>query len=139
MIKRVDHVSIAVRDLGRAKAFFIDGLGGKELFSGPAEGQGFRWTLIELGTSCLIELIDPMGEEGFGLLLEYPEAKVYSLSEEHGVVDFGACADRPEVGERVTVVPNHVCPVSNLFNQVVGVRGEVVQVVWPVAARGALQ
>ena len=65
MIKRVDHVSIAVRDLGRAKAFFIDGLGGKELFSGPAEGQGFRWTMVELGTSCLIELVDPIGEEGF--------------------------------------------------------------------------
>jgi hypothetical protein len=49
MIKRVDHVSIAVR----------------ELFSGPAEGQGFRWTMIELGTSCLVELVDPIGEEGF--------------------------------------------------------------------------
>ena len=81
----------------------------------------------------------PMGELGFGLLLEYPEAKVYSLSEEHGCVDFSACASRPEIGERVTVVPNHVCPTVNLFNQVVGVRGGRVELVWPVAGRGALQ
>ena len=82
---------------------------------------------------------DPMGEQGYGLLLEYPEARVYSLSEEHGVVDFSACARKPEVGERVTVLPNHVCPVSNLFNQVVGARGGTVEVIWPVAARGMLQ
>jgi D-serine deaminase-like pyridoxal phosphate-dependent protein len=82
---------------------------------------------------------DPMGEEGYGLLLEYPEAKLYSLSEEHGCVDFSACSERPEIGERVTVLPNHVCVVSNLFNQVVGVRGGRVEVVWPVACRGRLQ
>ena len=81
----------------------------------------------------------PMGQEGFGRILECPAAKLYSLSEEHGVVDFSACAQRPEVGERVTVLPNHVCVVSNLFNEVVGVRGGEVEVVWPVACRGALQ
>jgi D-serine deaminase-like pyridoxal phosphate-dependent protein len=82
---------------------------------------------------------DPMGREGFGFLLEYPEARLYSLSEEHGCVDFAGRSERPEVGARVTVVPNHVCVVSNLFDHVVGVRGDQVQVVWPVACRGALQ
>jgi D-serine deaminase-like pyridoxal phosphate-dependent protein len=82
---------------------------------------------------------DPMGQEGYGLLLEYPAAKLYSLSEEHGCVDFSACPERPAVGARVTVVPNHVCVVSNLFDHVVGVRGEKVEVIWPVACRGALQ
>ena len=64
---------------------------------------------------------------------------MYSLSEEHGCVDFSGCARRPEVGERVTVLPNHACVVSNLFNEVVGVRGGAVEVVWPVACGGALQ
>ena len=80
-----------------------------------------------------------LGQEGYGLILQYPEAKLYSLSEEHGCVDLSACPRRPEVGERVTVLPNHVCVVSNLFNEVVGVRGGEVEVVWPVACRGALQ
>ncbi len=65
MIKRIDHISIAVRDLEKARHFFVDVLGGKELFSAPIEGQKFRWTTIELGTSCFVELIDPLGREGF--------------------------------------------------------------------------
>lgn len=82
---------------------------------------------------------DLLGLEGYGALLEYPAARVIGLSEEHGTVDFGACARRPEVGERVTVIPNHCCVVSNLFDEIVGVRGGEVEVVWPVAARGALR
>ena len=82
---------------------------------------------------------DLLGLEGHGLILEYPEAVIYGQSEEHGHTDFSNCKRKPEIGERVTVVPNHCCVVSNLFNQIVGVRGENVEVIWPVAARGALQ
>ena len=81
---------------------------------------------------------DKSKAEGFGLLLEYPQAKFYKMSEEHGFVDFSACKRKPQIGERVTVVPNHTCPVSNLFDKVIGVRGQRVEVVWPVAARGKL-
>jgi D-serine deaminase-like pyridoxal phosphate-dependent protein len=81
---------------------------------------------------------DILDLEGYGLILEHPEARIYGFSEEHGHVDFSACARPPEVGERVTVMPNHACVVSNLFNHVVGARGGEVEVVWPVAARGAL-
>jgi D-serine deaminase-like pyridoxal phosphate-dependent protein len=82
---------------------------------------------------------DLLGLEGHGLILEYPEAVYHSQSEEHGHVDFSKCARKPEIGERVTVIPNHCCVVSNLFNQIVGVRGDKVEVIWPVAARGRLQ
>ncbi len=82
---------------------------------------------------------DLLGLEGHGLILEYPEAHFYDMSEEHGHVDFAACAHKPAIGERVTVIPNHCCPVVNLFNQLVGVRGDQVEVVWPVAARGTIQ
>jgi methylmalonyl-CoA/ethylmalonyl-CoA epimerase len=65
MIRRIDHVAIAVRDLERARAFFIGCLGGRELFCAPFADQGYRWTTLELGTSCFIELIDPLEAEGF--------------------------------------------------------------------------
>jgi methylmalonyl-CoA/ethylmalonyl-CoA epimerase len=65
VIRRIDHVAIAVRDQEKARSFFVDILGGRELFCAPAPGQGFRWTTIELGTSCFIELIDPTDQEGF--------------------------------------------------------------------------
>lgn len=82
---------------------------------------------------------DLLGMDGYGLILEYPDASIVALSEEHGQVDFSRCANRPEIGEHVTVIPNHCCPVNNLFNQIVGYRDDRVEVVWPVAARGALQ
>jgi D-serine deaminase-like pyridoxal phosphate-dependent protein len=82
---------------------------------------------------------DLLGLEGHGLILEYPEAVIYDQSEEHGHTDFSRCDRKPEIGERVTVIPNHCCVVSNLFNQIVGVRQGQVEVIWPVAARGALQ
>jgi D-serine deaminase-like pyridoxal phosphate-dependent protein len=81
---------------------------------------------------------DLLGLEGHGLILEYPEAHYYGQSEEHGHVDFSRCSHKPDIGERVTVIPNHCCVVSNLFNQIVGVRQNRVEVIWPVAARGAL-
>ena len=50
----------------------------------------------------------------FGLIVEYPAARIYALSEEHGHVDLSDCADRPEVGEVVTVIPNHACGCTNM-------------------------
>ncbi len=81
---------------------------------------------------------DLLGLDGHGLILEYPDAHFYALSEEHGHVDFSACEHKPQIGERVTVIPNHCCVVSNLFNQMVGVRNGTVETVWNVAARGML-
>jgi D-serine deaminase-like pyridoxal phosphate-dependent protein len=92
--------------------------------------------VLDAGSKTLSS--DLLGLEGHGLLLEYPEARLYSLSEEHGTVDLSRCDRRPTVGERVTIVPNHCCVVSNLFDEIVGVRAGEVEVVWPVAARGAL-
>ena len=82
---------------------------------------------------------DTSGLEGHGLFLGYPEARFYGMSEEHGHVDVSACAHKPAIGERVRVIPNHCCVVSNMFNEVVGVRNGQVEVTWPVAARGRLQ
>jgi D-serine deaminase-like pyridoxal phosphate-dependent protein len=73
---------------------------------------------------------------GYGHIVEYPDAKLYKLNEEHAYVDVSQCDPKPAIGEIVHVVPVHTCVVSNLHNQLYGVRGEYVEVVWPVAARG---
>ena len=36
----------------------------------------------------------------------------------------------------MTVIPNHCCVTTNLHDEVVGVRGGEVEIVWPVLARG---
>ncbi len=76
--------------------------------------------------------------DGYGYICEYPEAKIHMLSEEHGHADFSACARKPEIGERVSIIPNHCCMVTSLFDEIVGARGNQVEVTWRVAARSAV-
>ncbi len=59
-------------------------------------------------------------------------------SDEHGIVAVARGATRPVLGERLWLVPGHCDPTVNLYDWLVGVRGERVELVWPVAARGAL-
>jgi len=77
--------------------------------------------------------------DGYGHICEYPDAKIYTLSEEHGHVDFSACATKPKIGERLTIIPNHCCMVTSLFDEVVGMRNDQVEVTWQVAARGTVR
>jgi len=54
------------------------------------------------------------GQGGYGILLDRPEVRVISVSEEHGVLDLSGTSWRPRVGDRVRIVPNHVCVSVNL-------------------------
>jgi D-serine deaminase-like pyridoxal phosphate-dependent protein len=93
--------------------------------------------ILDCGTKVLTS--DQYGMKGFGHVLEYPEAVVSGLSEEHGTVDLSACPEQPKVGDVVHVVPNHCCVVSNMVDEMYGVRNGRVEVVWPVAARGKVR
>jgi len=77
-------------------------------------------------------------EDGFGLILEYPQATIRAFAEEHGFLDLSRSNDRPSVGDVVRVVPNHVCVVVNMFDRMIAVRGDRIVEVLPVAARGKL-
>src|SRR5215212_8631385 len=90
--------------------------------------------VLDAGSKSLSS--DLHGLDGYGYVCEYPDANIYALSEEHGHVDFSKCARKPEIGERVSIIPNHCCMISNLFDEVIGVRSSTVEVTWPVAARG---
>ncbi len=74
--------------------------------------------------------------EGFGIIHGREEVFVRAMSEEHGLLDLSHTDWRPAVGDRVQVIPNHVCIVVHLFDVVHGVRGELVETSWQVAARG---
>jgi D-serine deaminase-like pyridoxal phosphate-dependent protein len=101
--------------------------------SRPTNDRG----ILDCGSKTLSS--DTLGLTGYGLIVEYPDAVIYGLSEEHGHVDFSACTRKPVIGERVTVLPNHCCPVSNLFDHVIGHRNGAVELTWRVAARGMVQ
>ena len=95
--------------------------------------------VVDAGTKSLGR--EPSGsvESGFGSLLDRPEVVVAKLSEEHGILDLRGTRWRPAVGDRVRIVPNHVCIAVHLHEVIYGVRGEQIQTAWPVAARGRLR
>jgi len=93
--------------------------------------------VIDAGTKALgREPIRGADAGGFGALLDRPDVIVKAMSEEHGLLDLSRTDWRPEVGERVQVVPNHVCIVVHLNDVVYGTRNGAVETSWPVAARG---
>jgi D-serine deaminase-like pyridoxal phosphate-dependent protein len=93
--------------------------------------------VIDAGTKALgREPIRGTDTGGFGALVDRPEIIVKAMSEEHGMLDLSRTSWRPEVGDRVQVVPNHVCIVVHLNDVVYGARRGAVETSWPVAARG---
>lgn len=93
--------------------------------------------IIDAGSKSISS--DLMGQTGHGHIVEYPDAAIVRLNEEHGIVDLTRCAEKPDVGEIVSVIPNHTCVVTNLHDVLVGVRRRRVEIIWPVAARGMVR
>jgi D-serine deaminase-like pyridoxal phosphate-dependent protein len=81
---------------------------------------------------------DSGGLDGYGLILEHPEAKIARFSEEHGFLDLTACNDRPKVGDVVRIIPNHVCVVVNMVDRLIAARGGEIVGEIPVEARGKI-
>jgi D-serine deaminase-like pyridoxal phosphate-dependent protein len=77
-------------------------------------------------------------DAGHGHVVEYPDAGVVRLSEEHGELDVSMYDRRPRVGERVSIIPNHICPCVNLQDAVWVRSGDGHVERWPVDARGRL-
>jgi D-serine deaminase-like pyridoxal phosphate-dependent protein len=90
--------------------------------------------VFDAGSKALTS--DLGGMAGYGEVLGHPELTVAALYEEHGTIEMAAPSDWPRVGDRLQIVPNHACVVSNLYDAVnlVGGNGDVETV--PVAARG---
>jgi D-serine deaminase-like pyridoxal phosphate-dependent protein len=76
---------------------------------------------------------------GFGQVREYPGVSIGWVSEEHGGLNTEATDHVFELGERLTVVPNHACAAVNLHDELAGVRGDRVEVIWPILGRGKVR
>ncbi|MFN4140795.1 MAG: D-TA family PLP-dependent enzyme, partial [Aestuariivirga sp.] len=93
--------------------------------------------MIDAGSKALTS--DLLGLEGYGEVRALSGARVYNMSEEHGFLDISRLNDKPKVGDLVRITPNHVCPVTNLYDKVVFVRGNEVLGAVKVDARGTVQ
>lgn len=98
--------------------------------SRPTENRA----IIDAGSKALTS--DTLGLTGFGLIEAYPEAVIVGLSEEHGTIDLSNCASKPRIGDKLRIIPNHACVVSNLFDRVTLISKDAVVGTVTVEARG---
>ncbi|MEM7424526.1 MAG: D-TA family PLP-dependent enzyme [Pseudomonadota bacterium] len=107
-----------------------------EIYATVVSRAGPERGILDSGSKTLTS--DTGGLDGFGYIREYPDARIKGFSEEHGFLDLSACEAKPEVGEIVRVIPNHVCVVVNMVDRLIGVRdGKIVEEL-PVVARGKI-
>jgi D-serine deaminase-like pyridoxal phosphate-dependent protein len=102
-----------------------------------ASVSGRERAVVDAGSKTLSS--DPLRPrpQGHGLVVGR-RSRLVRLSEEHGVIQVED-GEAFSVGERVRIVPNHSCVVANLHDRLCCVRGERVEGVWNVAARGMVQ
>ncbi|MYR06229.1 D-TA family PLP-dependent enzyme [Gordonia sp. SID5947] len=82
----------------------------------------------------------PPWTSGFGRVLDAPDATITSLSEHHAVIEFPsdtASTALPAPGDRLRVIPNHVCTAVNLVDELIAETPDGTTARWPVVARGA--
>lgn len=91
--------------------------------------------IIDAGSKALTS--DLLGLSGYGHVLTRDDIAIDQLSEEHGrLVSEGPI--NLKVGDKLRIVPNHACVVTNMVDAVhIVERGEITGL-WPVAARGRI-
>ena len=96
--------------------------------------------IIDAGSKTISsDLLGSGPKRGYGYVVEAPDAPIVKLNEEHGLLDITQSQRSFQVGEVVTVIPNHVCSTVNMHDEIVTQRrGEAVGC-WKIAARGKVR
>ena len=80
--------------------------------------------VVDAGSKALAKEVLGSGAPGYGVVLGRPDVRVRALNEEHGMLDLSATSWRPAVGDRLRIVPNHVCASVNLQDHLWGLEGD---------------
>lgn len=97
--------------------------------------------IIDTGTKCLsMEKWDSglSKVDGWAKVKGRTGLSVFRISEEHGIVSI-APGQHLELGEKLRLIPNHVCTVVNLFDKVHCIVDDEVEAVWPISGRGKVR
>ena len=77
-------------------------------------------------------------DSGPPLVHEHPDVIYERASDEHGMLKLGGAETRFRLGEKVKLVPGHCDPTVALYDWIVACRGDRVEELWRVHARGAV-
>ncbi len=95
--------------------------------------------VVDAGSKAITQDGSVLGNTDLGLVMGMPGWHLVRATEEHGMLVRQADGPQLQIGQRLELIPNHACPMVNLFDQMYLARdGEVIDVL-PVAARGRTQ
>ena len=139
-----EQASGVYNELQPGSYIFMDADYGRNSWDGfPRFGQSlFIWTTV-MSTPAAGRVVVDAGlkahsvDSGMPLVVGFPGVEYVRASDEHGVLKVASGARAPALGDKLRLVPGHCDPTVNLYDWLVGVRGERVEALWPIAARGA--
>lgn len=76
---------------------------------------------------------------GMGTLIDFPNTYIDSMFDEHAIIYNRKFHDQVRIGDKVRIIPVHICPVCNLFDTAYFISGDEVVEEFPVSCRGKLQ
>ncbi len=90
--------------------------------------------IIDAGSKTLTSETNPQ-RPGYGYIIEDPRIQIVKLNEEHGFLRSESRL-KLSIGEKITIIPNHVCLLPNMVDEMYGMRGEKLEKMLKVDARG---
>ena len=91
------------------------------------------WAIVDAGVKAV------SSDFGMPELLRVPDTRLVRLSEEHGHLYAEGKDPELSIGDKVEIYPSHICTTVNLHDRIHAVRGETVEHIWPIEARGCSQ
>ena len=131
------HVYTQARDAAEQERMTHEACAEAVATAEAIRSRGVAAEVVSVG-SAADRMLVPGPPLTFGCVYGHDDWDVMRLSEEHGVVSVPADA-HVRIGDRLAIVPNHVCPTINLANYVTVAEGGRLADRWPVAARGLVQ
>lgn len=75
---------------------------------------------------------------GMPTVLDLDGATLERASDEHGALILSRPDGGPKLGDKIRLIPGHCDPTVNLYDWLVGIRGDRVECLWEISARGAV-
>ena len=116
------------RDGGQTRAFEPSLFVWATVMSRPTEDRA----IVDAGLKALSV------DSGMPAVWDEPAAIYERASDEHGKLTISSATNRLKLGDKIKLVPGHCDPTVNLYDWYVGVRGDRVEAIWPIVARGAV-
>ncbi|MFZ7104708.1 MAG: D-TA family PLP-dependent enzyme [Peptococcaceae bacterium] len=99
-------------------------------------------TVLDTGVKALTAFTRSNGicyTPGFGLVKGFENLRLAKLYDEHGLINNREVNQKLKIGDKVEIIPNHVCPTCNLYDKIHMVQDGKVIVEFPVLGRGRSQ